>query len=259
MHAAPAAAQKAAASAAGFVAARITRIQTIANGVKRVNLTLDQTPPPTPPPFTFQPGQWVDFYIDDIEEITGYSMISSPLELPDLSLVVQYAKTNRAAEHVHATARCGDLIWLRSGGNVCWDATLPTAGSVLMLAGGIGVTPYCSMLQHVNVAQQHKKPIANKCALLHSSRNSVLVDDLEQMAALSPGNIYYQHSATDGTSSGSSGRLNAAAIEEALHFLMSEEVVPMCCGSVPFVKSMQSILVNDFNYNLEDVVVERWW
>ena len=125
-------------------------IETLATGVKRIDLTVQPPTTSNSASFAFLPGQWVDYYIESIDQVTGYSMISSPLDLPHLSLVVQYSSLNAAAVHVHENTHVHDLVWLRNGGQVTWDAASPTEKKhALMLAGGIGVTPYASMLRHL--------------------------------------------------------------------------------------------------------------
>jgi len=266
----------AAAKAANFFAARVHNIQTLATGVKRIDLTVQPPTANNPTPFAFLPGQWVDYYIESIDQVTGYSMISSPLDLPHLSLVVQYSSLNAAAVHVHENTHVHDLVWLRNGGQVTWDAASPTEKNhALMLAGGIGVTPYASMLRHL---QKSKRTMAmatedntskvasvsvRRCALLHSSTNNVLANDLEAMSKELPEHIRYQHSLTDGSGL---GRINKKDIDSALAFLKRNEeeeeecgTVTMLCGTAPFVSDMTFVLTHDFDFQEEDILVEKWW
>jgi ferredoxin-NADP reductase len=262
----------AAAAAAGFVAARLTKSLRLAEGVKRFDFQIDKH---SADQFHFHPGQWVDFFIREIDEMTGYSMISSPLELPSLSFVVQLSQQSPAAVHVHETMRVDDVVWLRPGGSVTWDATSSTNDDALLLAGGIGVTPFASMLRHAELSSR-VTPARSRAALLHSSRQRVLREELISIASASPTNLRYLHKDTDGSGD---GRIDGFDIENALTFLKREKervdggsgggggggissssnVVPFLCGSSPFIVSMEELLTNDFGYLREDIVVERWW
>lgn len=60
------------------------------NQSKQVQLRLlcGKSDPPRPP-FAFKAGQWVDFYIQGMKRCGGYSMVSAPESLPQLTLAVK--------------------------------------------------------------------------------------------------------------------------------------------------------------------------
>ena len=280
----------AAAAAAGFVPARLIKSSRLADGVKRFDFLIDcnkqaAAAAPSSSSFHFQPGQWVDFFIREIDEMTGYSMISSPLELPRLSLVVQLSQENPAAVYVHETMQVDDVVWMRPGGSVMWDAS-SSKDDALMIAGGIGVTPFASMLRHAELSSSITTPCSSssshcrRAALIHSSRQRVLKDELTNIVTESSTQLQYLHKETNGTGD---GRIDAFDIESALTFLnekkekeqvdgmihvhggngsggsSSSSVVPFVCGNSTFVVSMEEMLINHFGYLREDIVVERWW
>ena len=271
----------AAAAAAGFVPARLIKSSRLADGVKRFDFLIDcnKQAAAAAPSFYFQPGQWVDFFIREIDEMTGYSMISSPLELPRLSLVVQLSQENPAAMYVHETMQVDDVVWMRPGGSVTWDAS-SSKDDALMIAGGIGVTPFTSMLRHAELSSFITTPCSSHCrraALIHSSRQRVLKDELTNIVTESSTQLQYLHKETNGTGD---GRIDAFDIESALTFLNEKKekeqvdglmyvhggnssggssVVPFVCGNSTFVVSMEEMLINHFGYLREDIVVERWW
>jgi benzoate/toluate 1,2-dioxygenase reductase subunit len=238
----------AAAAAAGFASAKIVQVTSIAKNVKRLDLVINSTAPP----FTFLPGQWCDFYIESIDEVSGYSMISSPLELPCFSLAVQQSKS-KAALHIHNEMKENDQLWVRSGGNVFWDGS--DHKNALMLAGGIGVTPYMSMVNHLAMSKAIQKT-SNFCALVHSSKNNVLVNELQDISNTLD-SFYYQHSVTNGSGS---GRINLNDIERALRSIKNQgTVIPMICGSEPFLKNMELMLIESFDFQENEIMMEKWW
>mmetsp|Transcript_22174 Transcript_22174/g.54900 ORF Transcript_22174/g.54900 Transcript_22174/m.54900 type:complete len:259 (+) Transcript_22174:170-946(+) len=93
---------------------------------------------------SFQPGQWVDFVAKPNEWVGGFSIASSPRDLPKITLAVKKSK-DRPATWVHNDEQCsvGFPIEMRVGGNSVLDERLPQRPSVFC-AGGIGVSPILS-------------------------------------------------------------------------------------------------------------------
>jgi ferredoxin-NADP reductase len=110
--------------------------------------------------FSFRPGQWVDFFIPGMEAIGGYSITSTPSQLPTLSLAIKVSR-HPPAQWVHSQARVGMQVHVRSGGNFHWESHAQPP-PLLFVAGGIGVTPLYSMMQCVTqaVAEQCTPPTA---------------------------------------------------------------------------------------------------
>jgi ferredoxin-NADP reductase len=248
-----------AAAKANFYGFKLIRSINLTKTIKRLDFTLEktdftmeETTENHSNQFTFQPGQWVDYFIQEKDLITGYSMISSPLDLPNISLVVQLSK-DPAAIHVHTHSEINDIVWLRSGGEVTWEASSAAAGNVLLIAGGIGVTPFASMLN--NVVALDEKAVCGNCALIHSSRDNILKEDLTKASKQQPNNIKYISKETNGSGI---GRINTSDIEAALHFL-DNSAKPILCGNENFIEAMQNLLVNEFQYKKEEIVVEKWW
>ena len=70
--------------------ATITRLTQLSPTTTALQLMLDDGGTGAPASrFTFAPGQWVDFYIPQIDVVGGYSITSLPSELPILDLAVE--------------------------------------------------------------------------------------------------------------------------------------------------------------------------
>ena len=70
-------------------------------------------------PSTFKAGQWVDFFIPNVEMIGGFSMCSPPSDLEDeksLSLAVKYSEWP-PANWLHKIAKEDDCVSIRFGGD----------------------------------------------------------------------------------------------------------------------------------------------
>lgn len=100
--------------------------------------------------FTYQPGQWVDFYvrIEGQQNVAGYSIVSAPIApVKTLELAVKRSG-HPVAEFLHTQARVGDVFELSNGlGDVFYDRRI--GEEIVLVAGGIGVTPLLSMWRMV--------------------------------------------------------------------------------------------------------------
>ena len=70
-------------------------------------------------PSTFKAGQWVDFFIPNVEMIGGFSMCSAPSDLENeksLCLAVKYSEWP-PANWLHTIAKEDDCVSIRFGGD----------------------------------------------------------------------------------------------------------------------------------------------
>ena len=181
-------------------------------------------------PFTFEPGQWVDFYIPDIDKIGGYSITSMPSELPRLDLVIKTSAHPPAAWCTQIAA-VGDRVTLHVGGKF----VLQQAQSNLFVAGGVGINPLYSMLRVLCSSESNQK-----VALLYTAKTHeelIFRAHLEEIAKRLPQRTRFWLGATQdpiwlgqstsvaaapGVSGYADGRIGEANIEAALRWLGTE-------------------------------------
>ena len=100
--------------------------------------------------FSYHPGQWVDIHltIDDETHNCGYSITSIPSAEHSIDIAVKLAPDLALTEYLHNQSKIGDNIFIsRAQGNIY--LTTDISGSYVFIAGGVGITPLYSMIQHI--------------------------------------------------------------------------------------------------------------
>mmetsp|Transcript_18335 Transcript_18335/g.51097 ORF Transcript_18335/g.51097 Transcript_18335/m.51097 type:complete len:284 (+) Transcript_18335:113-964(+) len=95
---------------------------------------------------TFSPGQWVDVLAKQADEdwVGGFSIASSPRDLPTITLAVKRSDHPPAAwVHDDVRSAVGVPVEVKVGGSCVLDDHLPLRPSVFC-AGGIGISPILS-------------------------------------------------------------------------------------------------------------------
>lgn len=132
-----------------------------------------------PEGFEFEPGHFVAVRIrvDGKDYVRCYSISSAPGARGYFELSVK--RQGVVSNALHATARPGGRLFVRSPGG----AFVYPAGDdrpIVLLAGGVGVTPLMSMLRHA-VYTEPVRPIA----LLYSVRNEQDIAFRDELGSLS--------------------------------------------------------------------------
>lgn len=212
--------------------ATITRLTQLSPTTTALQLMLDDGGTGAPASrFTFAPGQWVDFYIPQIDVVGGYSITSLPSELPILDLAVK-ASVHPPAAWCTGRAKVGDKVGVRVGGSF----VLRPAPSNLFVAGGVGINPLFGMLRQLLELPEG----TSKAALLYTARTRdelVFAEELQALAQRQPERTRFWLRATrepagalDGGATaapgvaalGAGGRICEPDLEEALRWLGCE-------------------------------------
>ena len=140
------------------------------------------------PTFSFWPGQWVDLYIADPTEgpngiIGGFSITSSPLHRDYIDLAIKRIPEGRASVHVHDRAEVGDPVMI-DGGYGTFYYREGMGNRLVLIAGGIGITPLISMIRFIDEAQ-----LDVDLTLIYSAKRPsewVFFEELQATAARNP-------------------------------------------------------------------------
>ena len=126
----------------------------------------------------FHPGQYIDLHVDTPEGVVigGYSITSSPLQKGTISIAVKKLPNASATVYLHESAQVGDVHPLIGpGGDFYYQRDM--GKSVAFIAGGIGVTPFISIINYI-----HEGRLDVKATLLYSAKTPselVFFDELK--------------------------------------------------------------------------------
>ncbi|KAF8541275.1 hypothetical protein BDD12DRAFT_908819 [Trichophaea hybrida] len=123
--------------------ATITHIRTPSPHLRQILLS-------SPSPIPHKPGQWIDLHLPDLPQPGGFT-ITSPPSSPTLSLSIRAAPENPAAAWLWQKYEdvLGKEVKVRVGGAFVFPPPGVERGGVervVMLAGGVGVNPFLSMV-----------------------------------------------------------------------------------------------------------------
>ena len=205
--------------------------------------------------FRFLPGQWVDLSIevDGATHTAGYSITTSPLHPGEIELAIKASARHPVARWIHERARVGDRVQVSQGQGPF--VYLPEmSDNVVLIGGGVGITPLLSIFRHVRDAQ-----LPTQAHLVYSvsdSREILFRDELEA-AARSHDNLHVSITVTqpDPRWHGLTGRIDPVK----LHALdVPDDTLYYLCGPKGMVEDM-SMLLHDLGVPMNRIIFEKWW
>lgn len=207
--------------------------------------TFDETPHiktirvARPEGFQFAPGQFMPVRIKvEGKELTRcYSISSSPSSPGYLEISVK--RQGVVSNALHATVRPGALLSIRQpAGSFRYpgDDDRP----VVLIAGGIGITPLMSMLRHA-VATHPTRPITLLYGA-HTEGDFAFRDELECLARRHPQFHLHLAAATGPTAPHVyPGRIDSALIDAAAPDIAHSLV--LLCGPAPMIDALRTALL----------------
>jgi len=265
-------------------AARIECITTLTPTVRKLDLLVRDDK------FAFQPGQWVDFLAPGIDAFTGFSLCSSPSRLPHATLAVKRSRHPSAA-WCFEQARVGDMVHLRPGGSFMHRThvdpssgtlrlAMPHASHLLLVAGGVGINPFVSVLDDLLcAARAGEVPLSlPRVSLLYSAptlEEFPFLDSITRMAAdpVLAGSVHVerfvtrQPRAAEGAEDAATHwrRLGGADLQRVITSGTSSSLSVACsqtlallCGPPPMAEGVAAKLV-ELGIPEHQVWFERWW
>jgi ferredoxin-NADP reductase len=205
--------------------------------------------------FRFLPGQWVDLgiEIDGVAHTAGYSITTSPIHQGEIELAIKASTRHPVARWVHEGAAVGDHVRVSQGQGPF--VFLPEmSDNVVLIGGGVGVTPLLSIFRHVRDAR-----LSTCVHLVYSvsdSREILFREELEA-AVRAHDNLHLSITVTqpDPNWHGLTGRIDPVK----LHALdVPDDTLYYLCGPKGMVEDMSSLL-HDLGVPMNRIIFEKWW
>lgn len=134
-----------------------------------------------PPGFIFEAGDWIDleFKQGPLKGGKTYSISSSPTET---DIVITFREGLSELKHTLQSVKPGDGIYISQYGND-YDFRLNQNRASVLIAGGIGIAPFRSMLKEM--LDNHSK---NDVSLIYLNQNKTFLfkDEINEWSALIP-------------------------------------------------------------------------
>jgi ferredoxin-NADP reductase len=250
--------------AAGFCKARVVSASFLTPAVRKLRFEISESGNP----FQFKhAGQWVDCVIPQAGNVVGgFSLTSSPLELPQLELAVKISEHPPAKAAVTAT-QIDDEWLVRVGGKFGDVLEQPKhqQDERLLLAAGIGITPLIGMLKHALILSQQGEIEFPRTTLLFSAKSlqdlAYHSDLLEIERAVPEGRFTYVPFTTIQGSASEIKSQNRRISKEDLKMALAEkkkELICLLCGPKNFATDMDRTL-QELGLSRDRILYEAWW
>lgn len=206
------------------------------------------------PAFRFLPGQWVDLAVPLAGEArsAGFSITTSPLEKGEIELAIKASNRHPVARWVHDSAQIGDAVTISQGQGPF--VFLPEmSDNVVLIGGGVGVTPLLSIFRHIRDAA-----LPTRCHLVYSASNHrefLFRDELAAATARDNLTVTFTVTQPDPDWHGLRGRVDPLK----LHALdLPDDTLYYLCGPRGMVEDM-STLLHDLGVPMSRIIFEKWW
>lgn len=161
---------------------RVCRIFDETPGVKTFRLAAEDD---LALPFNYYPGQFLTLAleIDGKTVKRSYTIASSPTQAHYCSLTIKREDMGVVSRHMHDQINEGDLINV-SGPNGKFTFTGEEAKSIVLVAGGVGITPMMSVIRYLTDIGWHGEIFLFYCC--RTTRDFIYRQELEQLQLRHP-------------------------------------------------------------------------
>ena len=205
---------------------------------------------------SFLAGQYIDLYVETpyFHEVAGYSIISSPLDKNMISVAVKKLPWANATVYLHELCKVGDTLALKGpGGDFCYSPD--NREDIVLIAGGIGVTPLLSICRYIYSAGL---PVG--VTLIYSAKKPsemAFLEELSRMEASSP-NFQCLFTATNLQGElwrGNVGRITSGMLKA---FVKSGSNNIFVCGPTGMAEDVTAML-KELGVAESEIKAEMWW
>ncbi len=206
--------------------------------------------------FTFKPGQWIDCYAQPDQDIlvAGYSLTSSPLARGTIDIAVKLGGDNHVTRYLHTGVKIGDTLYVDGGqGNFHYERS--AGDSIVLIGGGIGVTPLMSILRYVDGAAPYAR-----LTLVHSAKTESELLFREQLLEIARRNrnIRYEATVTGASATSWDGHFGRIDADFLIKCDVDVDAAFFVCGPSTMILDMRSLL-DGMGVPPERIKYEQWW
>lgn len=192
-------------------------------------------------PFTFLPGQFlnVTFSIGGGRMHRSYSISSSPEQRGYVDMTVRREPRGAVSRHLHGVVRVGDLIEV-AGPVGRFTFTGTEADSIVLIAGGVGITPMMSIARYLTeIAWGGDIFLIYAC---RAPNDFIFARDVEVLKSANPKlHVTVAMSRADGTDwQGPRGKLTGELLTQAVPNIGSRRV--HLCGPPAMMDATRAML-----------------
>ncbi|MDN3563875.1 FAD-binding oxidoreductase [Paeniroseomonas aquatica] len=193
-------------------------------------------------PFTYEPGQFVTFSaeIDGKPVRRSYTIASSPCQRSSVEISVKREEQGAESRYLHDQVAVGDFLQV-SGPTGAFTFTGKEAGSIVLIAGGIGITPMMCVTRCLT-----DRSFPGDIFFLYGARTAedfVFREELDYLEKRHA-NLHVtatMGSASDSTWLGAQGPVSKAFIEHAVPDIARRRV--HICGPPPMMEAVKASLL----------------
>lgn len=218
----------------GFAQTPVLAVLDESNDIKTIRIR-------RPDGFAFEPGQFlpVRIRVDGKEHVRCYSISSSPVSEGFLEISVK--RQGLVSNALHATARPGSILTVKAPGG---RFTYPSGDDrpMVLLAGGIGITPLISMLRHA-VHTEPSRPVTLLYSA-HEQQDLAFFDELTVLDARHP-QLRIIFALTRESQSGPAfypGRIDRALLQATVPDI--RDAISLICGPSPMIEGTKALLAD---------------
>ena len=204
----------------------------------------------------FKPGQWVDFFVtlEGAEAVGGYSITSSPSVQDSIGLAIKLDEGDHPITNwLHREAQVGDTVEISLGGDFYYTPDM--GGPVVLIAGGIGLTPLMSIIRAID---EDDRSTPTTLIYSVSTPSEILFRrDLEEIARRNPAIslVFTTTRPNDEEWSGHTGRIDDQLIRQTE---VSPHSLFFICGPPDMIRDVIGMLVR-LGAPGSRIKYEQWW
>ena len=192
-------------------------------------------------PFDFLPGQFITVTapVEGKAVKRSYTIASSPTQHDYIEITVKREETGHVSAFLHEQVKLGDLLEF-SGPSGAFTFTGRECDCILLIAGGVGITPMMSVLRYLM-----DRSWAGDIFLLYSvghPQDFIFREEIEYLERRHPNlRVAVTVSRAEGTDwKGPRGRISKELVQQTVPDVAKRYV--HICGPVPMMEAMKQLL-----------------